>query len=159
MFNANDPADFHASQISASPQSGEQTDPHAPLRDDVRLLGNLLGDTLKQQVGQALFEKVEQIRHLAKQTRDGDEQAKNQLDAVLSNLTEQELLPVARAFTQFLNFANIAEQYHRVRRRRDWQSRKDTPPQAGVTTRVDSTFAGGQLYARPAMANRAGTGY
>lgn len=131
MFNANDPADCHACQISADSQSGEQTDPHAPLRDDVRLLGNLLGDTLKQQVGQALFEKVEQIRHLAKQTRDGDEQAKNQLDAVLSNLTEQELLPVARAFTQFLNFANIAEQYHRVRRRRDWQSRKDTPPQAG----------------------------
>ncbi|ONG41095.1 phosphoenolpyruvate carboxylase [Alkanindiges hydrocarboniclasticus] len=97
----------------------------------MRLLGNLLGDTLKQQVGQALFEKVEQIRHLAKQTRDGNEQAKIQLDQVLSNLSEQELLPVARAFTQFLNFANIAEQYHRVRRRRDWQSREDAPAQAG----------------------------
>ncbi|RYY80914.1 MAG: phosphoenolpyruvate carboxylase [Moraxellaceae bacterium] len=117
--------------MSVANHSATSTDPHAPLRDDVRLLGNLLGDTLKQQVGQALFEKVEQIRHLAKQTRDGDEQAKARLDAVLSHLTEQELLPVARAFTQFLNFANIAEQYHRVRRRRDWQSREDTPAQAG----------------------------
>lgn len=126
MFDANDIADL---QNNSFPD--HIRDPHAPLRDDVRLLGNLLGDTLKQQVGQALFEKVEQIRHLAKQTRDGDAQAKAQLDQVLSNLTEQELLPVARAFTQFLNFANIAEQYHRVRRRRDWQSRTDTPPQAG----------------------------
>lgn len=131
MFNANDLADSHASQHSATQHHGDQTDPHAALRDDVRLLGNLLGDTLKQQVGQALFEKVEQIRHLAKQTRDGNEQAKVQLDQVLSNLSEQELLPVARAFTQFLNFANIAEQYHRVRRRRDWQSREDAPAQAG----------------------------
>lgn len=126
MFDANDLADLQDNLAPDHP-----SDPHAPLRDDVRLLGNLLGDTLKQQVGQALFEKVEQIRHLSKQTRDGDEQAKAQLDQVLSQLTEQELLPVARAFTQFLNFANIAEQYHRVRRRRDWQSRADTPPQAG----------------------------
>lgn len=130
MFNVNPPA---AGQTTPHPgdHHNSYSDPHAPLRDDVRLLGNLLGDTLKQQVGQALFEKVEQIRHLAKQTRDGDEQAKLQLDQVLSCLSEQELLPVARAFTQFLNFANIAEQYHRVRRRRDWQSRAETPPQAG----------------------------
>lgn len=113
-----------------SPIAVPLSDPHAALRDDVRLLGNLLGETLKEQVGQALFDKVEQIRHLAKQTRDGDEQAKVQLDQVLSQLSEQELLPVARAFTQFLNFANIAEQYHRVRRRRAWQT-TDAAPQAG----------------------------
>ena len=53
MFDANDIADL---QNNSFPD--HIRDPHAPLRDDVRLLGNLLGDTLKQQVGQALFEKV-----------------------------------------------------------------------------------------------------
>lgn len=112
-------------------QNPPPADPHAALRDDVRLLGNLLGETLKEQVGQSFFDKVEQIRHLSKQTRDGDEQAKQQLDQVLSALSQQELLPVARAFTQFLNFANIAEQYHRVRRRRAWQCIEGAKPQAG----------------------------
>lgn len=106
-------------------------DPHAALRDDVRLLGNLMGETLQQQVGQEFFEQIETIRHLAKQARDGNGDARDQLNHTLSNLTEQELLPVARAFTQFLNFANIAEQYHRVRRRRAWQNTPDTPPQSG----------------------------
>ena len=106
-------------------------DPHAALRDDVRLLGNLMGETLQQQVGQEFFDQIETIRHLAKQARDGNSDARDQLNHTLSNLTEQELLPVARAFTQFLNFANIAEQYHRVRRRRAWQNTPDTPPQSG----------------------------
>lgn len=106
-------------------------DPHAALRDDVRLLGNLLGETLQQQVGQEFFEQIETIRHLAKQARDGNSNARDQLDRTLSNLTEQELLPVARAFTQFLNLANIAEQYHRVRRRRAWQNTSNAPPQSG----------------------------
>ncbi|XID74986.1 phosphoenolpyruvate carboxylase [Alkanindiges sp. WGS2144] len=106
-------------------------DPHAPLRDDVRLLGNLLGDTLKQQMGHAFFEQIEQIRQLAKQVRDGHQAASIELDKLLSGLDEQQLLPVARAFSQFLNFANIAEQYHRVRRRRDWQSIPQTPAQKG----------------------------
>ncbi len=108
-----------------------QTDPHAPLRDDVRLLGGLLGDTLRQQVGQAVFDKVELIRKLAKQTRDGDQNSGKELNQVLESLTDDELAPVARAFTQFLNLANIAEQYHRVRRRRAWQCVEDKAPQHG----------------------------
>lgn len=110
-----------------------QPDPHAPLRDDVRLLGGLLGDTLRQQVGQALFDKVEIIRKLAKQARDGDVNAGKELNHVLESLTDDELSPVARAFTQFLNLANIAEQYHRVRRRRAWQCVEDKAPQHGST--------------------------
>nr|HQV22035.1 phosphoenolpyruvate carboxylase [Agitococcus sp.] len=95
-------------------------DPHAPLRDDVRLMGSLLGETLRQQVGQALYDKVEAIRILGKQARDGDSQAEAQLNQVLAALSDNELIPVSRAFTQFLNLANIAEQYHRVRRHRAW---------------------------------------
>ncbi|MFW1754378.1 phosphoenolpyruvate carboxylase [Acinetobacter wanghuae] len=90
----------------------------APLREDVRLLGNLLGETLKLHAGQDLFNQVEQIRALAKGARDGQVEAEKQLEQLFLSLEDQEILPLTRAFTHFLNFANIAEQYHVVRRRR-----------------------------------------
>ena len=111
--------------------SESNLDVHAPLRDDVRLMGSLLGETLRQQVGQSLYDKVELIRVLGKQARDGDSQASQQLNQVLSALSDEELLPVARAFTQFLNLANIAEQYHHVRRHRAWERIDGAPAQAG----------------------------
>ncbi|MDF3030235.1 MAG: phosphoenolpyruvate carboxylase [Moraxellaceae bacterium] len=107
------------------------SDPHAALRDDVRLLGTLLGDTLREQEGQAFFDLVERIRLLGKQARDGDSNARGELTRLLCSLDDSELLPVARAFTQFLNLANIAEQYHRVRRRRAYQWHPEAPPQPG----------------------------
>ena len=96
----------------------------APLRDDVRLLGNLLGETLKEHAGQDLFNQIEQIRALAKGARDGQVEAEKQLEQLFLSLEDAEILPLTRAFTHFLNFANIAEQYHVVRSRR--QSEFDT---------------------------------
>lgn len=90
----------------------------APLREDVRLLGNLLGETLKLHAGQDLFNQIEQIRALSKGARDGQVEAEKQLEQLFLSLEDAEILPLTRAFTHFLNFANIAEQYHVVRRRR-----------------------------------------
>ncbi|WP_343316408.1 phosphoenolpyruvate carboxylase [Acinetobacter soli] len=90
----------------------------APLREDVRLLGNLLGETLKQHAGQDLFNQIEQIRALAKGARDGQAKVEKQLEKLFLNLKDEEILPLTRAFSYFLNFANIAEQYHVVRSRR-----------------------------------------
>lgn len=118
-----------------------QSDPHAPLRDDVRLLGQLLGDTLREQEGQACFDRIERIRHLAKQARDGDAAARGELNTLLSSLDDEELLPVARAFTQFLNLANIAEQYHRIRRRRAYQWHETVPPQPGSVRELFARLA------------------
>ncbi len=102
---------------------------HAPLRDDVRLLGDLLGDTLRDQVDESLLNKVEELRTLAKQARsDGNWQP---LLDVMAELPDSELVPVARAFTHFLNYANIAEQHHRVRRRKDHQRDLSAPAQSG----------------------------
>ncbi len=98
------------------------TDVHAPLRQDVRLLGQLLGDTLQEQESSLLLELVEQIRNLAKHARAGHEAQFQQLFETLSQLTPHQLVPVARAFSHFLNLANLAEQYHRVRRRRAYQA-------------------------------------
>lgn len=91
-------------------------DPQASLRDDVRLLGEVLGATLREQGGDALYEPVEAIRRLAVDVRAGratPAALAERLDALDGN----GLLAVARAFSQFLNLANIAEQHHRVRRR------------------------------------------
>lgn len=103
------------------------TDDHAPLRHDVRLLGQLLGDTLQEQEGGLLLDLVEQIRHLAKHARAGHEDQHKQLLEKIAQLEPHQLVPVARAFSHFLNLANLAEQYHRVRRRRAYQvsGRKD----------------------------------
>ncbi|MGU2160736.1 phosphoenolpyruvate carboxylase [Pseudomonas aeruginosa] len=90
----------------------------ARLREDVHQLGELLGDTIREQYGPRFLDKIELIRKGAKAARRGSAEGAQQLTATLDGLEEDELLPVARAFNQFLNLANIAEQYHRIRRRR-----------------------------------------
>ena len=89
----------------------------ARLREDVHELGELLGHTISNQLGADFLDKIERIRKSAKGARRGSREGAEQLSASLDQLADDELLPVARAFNQFLNLANIAEQYHRVRRR------------------------------------------
>ncbi|MBS0290790.1 MAG: phosphoenolpyruvate carboxylase [Proteobacteria bacterium] len=96
----------------------ESSDPNAPLRNNVRLLGDILGKTLKAQVGQALFDKIEKIRQLAKEVCSNDKQATQLLNEALQSLTPAQTLVVARAFSHFLNLANLAENVHRIRRTR-----------------------------------------
>ncbi len=88
----------------------------ARLREDVHLLGELLGETIGAQRGEGFVDKIEKIRKGAKAARQGSAEGAAQLKSTLDSLKEDELLPVARAFNQFLNLANIAEQYHQVRR-------------------------------------------
>ncbi len=108
-----------------------EIDPHKPLRDDVRLLGELLGETLQAHAGRALFERVERVRALAKSGRGGSEDDFRVLADELSRMSTDEALPVARAFTHFLHLANIAEQHHRIRRRRQYRADPNAPPQRG----------------------------
>jgi phosphoenolpyruvate carboxylase len=85
------------------------------LRDDVRTLGSLLGEVLREQAGHSLYERVEQVRALSKRARAGDEKAAESLSTVLAELPVGEALPVARAFSLFLMLANIAETHHKLR--------------------------------------------
>ncbi|CAM5186082.1 phosphoenolpyruvate carboxylase [Alishewanella longhuensis] len=89
-------------------------DQYAALRANVGLLGTELGETLRQHLGDAVLERVEQIRQLSKEARQGDSKQAEQLRQVLTALSDDELLPVARAFAQFLNLANLAEQHFSV---------------------------------------------
>ncbi|WPC04114.1 phosphoenolpyruvate carboxylase [Pseudomonas benzenivorans] len=93
------------------------TEIDARLREDVHQLGELLGNTISAQLGATFLGKIERIRKGAKAARRGSAAGAEQLSESLDGLGDDELLPVARAFNQFLNLANIAEQYHRVRRR------------------------------------------
>ncbi|MEZ4267134.1 MAG: phosphoenolpyruvate carboxylase [Myxococcota bacterium] len=106
-------------------------DPHQPLRDDVRELGEMLGDTVRGAEGAACFEAVERVRRLSKRARAGDSAAEDELTAILTAMSDAEALPVARAFSHFLSLANIAEQHHRIRRRRDYLRAPDGAPQRG----------------------------
>ncbi|MGB5789799.1 MAG: phosphoenolpyruvate carboxylase [Pseudoalteromonas nigrifaciens] len=92
---------------------------YTALRGNVNLLGQLLGQTIKDAQGQAILDKVEEIRALSKSSRSGNENDRKTLIKVLHALSDEELLPVARSFNHFLNLANVAEQFHTVSRFND----------------------------------------
>ncbi|MFB3853770.1 MAG: phosphoenolpyruvate carboxylase [Vicinamibacterales bacterium] len=77
-----------------------------PLRDDVRLLGELLGRVIRRREGEAVFQTVERVRHLAKSARAGNQHDFDALRRrVLANLPTNAALPIARAFAKFLTLA------------------------------------------------------
>ena len=92
------------------------TSEQSALKSNVHLMGELLGNTIKAHLGDEFLDQIEQIRHLSKSGREGSEADHAKLVALLKNLDDSQLVPVTRAFTQFLNLANIAEQFHTVSR-------------------------------------------
>jgi phosphoenolpyruvate carboxylase len=88
------------------------------LRDKVRNLGQLLGQTIADDCGDEIFELIESIRNLSKRAHNGSPEDKAELITLLKGLKDNELVPVARGFSQFLNLANIAEQQHTLSWRR-----------------------------------------
>jgi len=106
-------------------------DTQKPLREDVRLLGELLGDTLRAREGEALLARVEEVRALAKRAHASDQRAFEELADRLCELPIAAAVPIARAFAHFLTLANIAEQHHRIRRRRDYARDPAHRPQPG----------------------------
>ena len=87
------------------------------LREDVRLLGKLLGETVQEQYGKKLFETVESVRRLSIRARQGARADATRLAKKLGNMKADEMLQLARAYNHFLNLANIAEQHHQIRLR------------------------------------------
>jgi hypothetical protein len=98
------------------------TDRDAPLRADVRTMGSLLGQIIQDHHGEATFNKIEELRSLAKAWRDAGAGRKENADAQFAKLAEycttlsnEELHIISRAFTHFLAIANAAEGHHRSR--------------------------------------------
>lgn len=111
----------------------------APLRRDVRSLGTLLGEVLREQVGDDLFELVEDLRQLAIARRDADldgdsATANSYLQQALFKVHSLDLdtaYKLARAFAFYFELINLAETNHRKRRRASTLLSEDTPPQRG----------------------------
>ncbi len=104
---------------------------HAPLRRDIQLLGGILGEVIRQHEGEQIFDLVERVRALSKAGRQGDRGARAELEQLVSTMEMQEMHEVSRAFSHFLKLSNIAEQQHRVRRRRQYQAAPNGSPQRG----------------------------
>jgi phosphoenolpyruvate carboxylase len=105
----------------ARPKSTSRTrdDKDLPLFEDIRYLGRLLGDVVREQEGDAVFEVVEAIRQTAvKFRREDDNEASQALEKKLKSLTPEQTVSVVRAFSYFSHLANIAEDRHHNRRRR-----------------------------------------
>src|SRR5262252_7210424 len=108
----------------------------APLRTDIRRLGDLLGETLKRFGGERLFEIEEDVRALCKRLRVAQATGKTagaerELKRLLRRLSLDETIGVIRAFSVYFQLVNIAEQYHRIRRKRFYELRTPDQPQRG----------------------------
>jgi phosphoenolpyruvate carboxylase len=103
---------------SAQASKAEATAKNQPLVEDIRLLGRILGDVIREQEGKAAFELIERVRQLSVAYRlKSDTQAGRALDRLLKNLSNDQTVSVIRAFSYFSHLANIAEDQHHVRRR------------------------------------------
>ncbi len=101
-----------------------------PLRRDINLLGRVLGRVLIEQEGEKLFETEEEIRLLCKRLRfDYDPKLDERLRRRIEAMSVGELRRIVRAFSVYFQLVNIAERYHRVRRRREYEASSSNPPQ------------------------------
>jgi phosphoenolpyruvate carboxylase len=107
-------------RIDQPPQQvGDPRDKDAPLAEDIRLLGRLLGDTIRSHEGEFTFDLVETIRRLAVASRRLEDIAsRRSLAQILDALTDDQVVAVVRAFSYFSLLANMAEDRHHIRRHR-----------------------------------------
>jgi phosphoenolpyruvate carboxylase len=96
-----------------------QDDKDLQLREDIRHLGRILGDTVRHQHGDEIFNIIEEIRQSSiRFGRDGEAAAKQNLETMLNGLTNDQTTKVIRAFSYFSHLSNIAEDQHHIRRTR-----------------------------------------
>jgi phosphoenolpyruvate carboxylase len=101
-----------------------------PLRRDINLLGRMLGQVLIEQEGKDLFDTEEEVRLLCKRLRFGyDPVLDGRLRQTIERMDMGKLQGIVRAFSVYFQLVNIAERHHRIRRRRQYESSPDNPPQ------------------------------
>jgi len=114
-------------QAPKSESAKRTKDNERPLVEDIRLLGRILGDVIREQEGVAAFELIEQIRKLSVAfRRDADHEADKALKKLLKGLSGDQTVSVIRAFTYFSHLANLAEDRHHIRRRAIHERAGDT---------------------------------
>jgi phosphoenolpyruvate carboxylase len=126
-------------------------DNERPLVEDIRLLGRILGDVIREQEGVTAFELIEKIRKLSVSfRRNADADADRALKKLLKGLSGDQTVSVIRAFTYFSHLANLAEDRHHIRRRAIHERAGDTQEgsievaltrlrKAGITSKTIAT--------------------
>ena len=110
--------DQDQSKATATGKSVRKSDKDQPLIEDIRLLGRILGDIIREQEGVPVYELIEQVRQLSVAfRRDHDHEADKALKKLLKGLSTDQTVSVIRAFTYFSHLANLAEDRHHIRRR------------------------------------------
>ncbi|MBC9877051.1 phosphoenolpyruvate carboxylase, partial [Bradyrhizobium sp. INPA01-394B] len=101
------------------PEDVQALEADARLRDDIRLLGRILGDTVRDQEGADVFDLVERIRQTSiRFHRDEDRLARRELEQILDSMSISETVRIVRAFSYFSHLANIAEDQNNIRQMR-----------------------------------------
>jgi phosphoenolpyruvate carboxylase len=119
-------------------------DKDVALRDDIRLLGGVLGDVVREQEGQSVFDLIERIRRTSVRFhRDADEVARRELQSILDGLSAAATDQVIRAFSYFSHLANIAEDQHRIRRNRAHAREGSQPREGTIAYAIDHAIARG----------------
>ncbi|MGI9588260.1 MAG: phosphoenolpyruvate carboxylase, partial [Dietzia maris] len=116
-----------ASDVPEPDDSERLDDAVRPLRDDVRFLGAVLGDTVRDQAGGTVFDLVETARRTAFAVR-RSEADRDEVAALFTDVPATEMIPVIRAFSLFALLANVAEDLHQERRRRIHTAAGEPPP-------------------------------
>ncbi|WP_142850965.1 phosphoenolpyruvate carboxylase [Telmatospirillum sp. J64-1] len=116
--------------------SSELPDKDLPLRRDIRMLGRMLGDVVREQEGDAVFEVIEQVRQASVRfNRDDDHAARREMAETLNALPRDTMVSVVRAYSYFLHLTNTAEDQHHIRRNRD-HAIAGSPPREGSLLRA-----------------------
>jgi phosphoenolpyruvate carboxylase len=98
------------------------------LRNDIRLLGRILGDTVRDQEGAGVFDLVERIRQTSiRFHRDDDRPARRELEIILDSMSTSDTVRIVRAFSYFSHLANIAEDQNNIRQMRARSTAGGTP--------------------------------
>jgi phosphoenolpyruvate carboxylase len=124
-----DMATSSRAKLSSTPAapSARTKDNERPLVEDMRLLGRILGDVIREQEGVSAYELIEQVRKLSVSfRRDADAEADKALKKLLKGLSGEQTVSVIRAFTYFSHLANLAEDRHHIRRRAIHERAGDT---------------------------------
>jgi phosphoenolpyruvate carboxylase len=130
-------------------QIADAADKDRPLREDIRLLGRLLGDTVREQAGPQIFDPVERIRLLSLRLhRDGDAGARAEIEAAVRELPREHTNMVVRAFSYFSHLANIAEDQHHIRRARAYARAGARPREGSLALSLERAGATGIAAAR-----------
>ena len=129
---------IQSSDLDTSPAKDE------PLKEDIRFLGRLLGDVVREQEGEDVFDLVETVRQKSvAYVRGDDEAAKQELENILNTLTPAQTVEVVRAYSYFSHLANMAEDQHHIRRTRAHELAESPPRNGSIAKAFERAIAEG----------------